>query len=402
MNISLFDDLVSSHSLCEQLEAFHEFGPRTSVERRNGIPYYINEFWTSRQRQCHSIHEISYRACFKPQLPGFFIKRLTKPGDAVYDPFMGRGTTPVEAALQQRTPVGNDINPLCRMLVAPRVRTPSFHKVRERLLSIPWPMEDAVEREDLLVFYHPRTLSSIEFLRRHLLQRSESGELDEIDAWIRMVTINRLTGHSKGFLSVYTLPPNQAVSVRGQARINERRSQLPEFRDIAEIILRKSRSLLADGGVQAKGKLLVGRSWDTPGIKDKSVSLTVTSPPFLDVVNYEADNWLRCWFAGVDPGTVETTMHRSVDDWQKFVRKTLMELGRITVPGGHVAFEVGEVRHGTVRLEENVIAAAAGLPFEAIGVMINQQQFTKTANCWGVTNNTRGTNSNRIVLLRKA
>ena len=95
-------------------------------------------------------------------------------------------------------------------------------------------------------------------------------------------------------------------------------------------------------------------------------------------------------------------MHRSVDDWQKFVRKTLMELGRITVPGGHVAFEVGEVRHGTVRLEENVIAAAAGLPFEAIGVMINQQQFTKTANCWGVTNNTRGTNSNRIVLLRKA
>jgi hypothetical protein len=29
---------------------------------------------------------------------------------------------------------------------------------------------------------------------------------------------------------------------------------------------------------------------------------------------------------------------------------------------------------------------------------VNQQDFTKTANCWGVGNNRRGTNTNRIVL----
>ena len=33
--------------------------------------------------------------------------------------------------------------------------------------------------------------------------------------------------------------------------------------------------------------------------------------------------------------------------------------------------------------------------------LINNQTFTKTANCWGVRNNTRGTNSNRIVVFRK-
>jgi hypothetical protein len=33
--------------------------------------------------------------------------------------------------------------------------------------------------------------------------------------------------------------------------------------------------------------------------------------------------------------------------------------------------------------------------------LLNTQQFTKTANCWGVRNNTRGTNSNRIVVFRK-
>ena len=44
--------------------------------------------------------------------PRFFIEKLSAPGDKVYDPFMGRGTTLLEAALLDRIPVGNDINPL--------------------------------------------------------------------------------------------------------------------------------------------------------------------------------------------------------------------------------------------------------------------------------------------------
>jgi hypothetical protein len=30
------------------------------------------------------------------------------------------------------------------------------------------------------------------------------------------------------------------------------------------------------------------------------------------------------------------------------------------------------------------------------------QEFTKTSNIWGINNNTRGTNTNRIVLFNKA
>jgi len=64
----------------------------------NRIPRFINEFWTSKQRQNNPIHEVSYRACFKAELPRFFIKLLTKENDVVYDPFAGRGTTIIEAA----------------------------------------------------------------------------------------------------------------------------------------------------------------------------------------------------------------------------------------------------------------------------------------------------------------
>ena len=33
------------------------------------VPVYRGEFWTAMQRQAAAIHEVSYRACFKPQLP---------------------------------------------------------------------------------------------------------------------------------------------------------------------------------------------------------------------------------------------------------------------------------------------------------------------------------------------
>jgi hypothetical protein len=119
------------------------------------------------------------------------------------------------------------------------------------------------------------------------------------------------------------------------------------------------------------------------------------------VVDYEGDNWLRCWFLGVDPKSVNIASHRKVADWENFIRKTLQELSRITMDSGYVAFEVGEVRNGKIKLEQSVIEAARGLPLTPICVMINQQDFTKTSNCWGVSNNSSGTNSNRIVLLKK-
>jgi len=62
-----------------------------------------------------------------------------------------------------------------------------------------------------------------------------------------------------------------------------------------------------------------------------------------------------------------------------------------------MAFEVGEVRDGSVALKRHVAAAIERLPFGLLAVMANQQKFTKTANCWGVNNNRGGTNTTRIV-----
>ena len=95
-------------------------------------------------------------------------------------------------------------------------------------------------------------------------------------------------------------------------------------------------------------------------------------------------------------------MHKTEAGWSGMVRDVLVEQARIVRPGGHVAFEVGEVRNGKVLLEQLVWQAAEGLPFERLGVMVNDQEFTKTANCWGVANGSKGTNTNRIVILQRS
>lgn len=388
-------------NLVDRLTGFTFNGAPTVVDEWQGIPFLYNEFWTARQRQAHRIHEVSYRACFKPQLPAFFVNRLTAPGDRVYDPFMGRGTTLVEAAIMGRRPVGNDVNPLSAMLVRPRLRAPDLAEVERRLREIDWRWSGPV-RDDLSVFYHPETLAEIHALRSWIAERQATGRFDGVDDWIRMVALNRLTGHSSGFFSVYTLPPNQAVSLEAQAKINAKRNQTPEPRSVPAIILKKSRSLLGDFAFESlEPQLCTGPSDATPEIETASVDLVVTSPPFLDIVQYAQDNWLRCWFAGIDAAQVPIAMHRKVEDWQAFTRRTFTELARVVRPGGHVAYEVGEVRNGKVQLEKVVLDAIEGLPFRPVAVVINVQEFTKTANCWGVSNNAAGTNTNRIVVCRR-
>ncbi|MDB5925772.1 MAG: methylase domain protein, partial [Betaproteobacteria bacterium] len=375
------------------------------------VPVYQQELWTSRQRQACSIHEVSYRACFKPQLPAYFIERLSEEDDIIYDPFSGRGTTAVEAALRTRRVIANDINPLSGIFARPRLEVPDVSEIDARLHSIE--LKKRVRSPlDLSMFFHRDTERELLNLRAYLNARRRSRSEDSVDRWIRMVATNRLTGHSPGFFSVYTLPPNQAVSPEGQIRINQRLDQTPSYRDIRELILKKSIQLQSGLTAADRDRLrraaAHARFFEQPAaltrpITADTVQLTVTSPPFLDVVQYAKDNWLRCWFNALDAEAIgkRMTISRNVEEWSIVMTSVFAELYRITRPGGWVAFEVGEIKRGQIRLDEIIAPIGMVAGFECQAVLINAQRFTKTANIWGISNNRLGTNTNRIAVFRK-
>ncbi len=362
------------------------------------------EFWTAKQRAGHSIHEVSYRACYKPQLPEYFIRRHAGPGRVVFDPFLGRGTTLIEARLMGCETVGSDINPLSARLTRPRLCPPTLNQVKERLGSVVL-LPSGVEPDGLLEFFHPDTLQDILGWMGYFRERRELGLMDEVDEWIEMVAVNRLTGHSNGFFSVYTLPPNQAVSIERQKKINAKLQQRPEYRNTRQLIWKKTRSLFRDPlpeGFRDHSPRLLHSSADAiPELATDSVDLVVTSPPFLNEVDYLQDNWMRMWFCGIGVEKSSLWQLRSIPDWTARMEATLRELRRVLKKGGVIAFEVGEVRKGTIRLELEIVSAGIRAGLVAEQVIINSQSFTKTSNCWGVKNNKRGTNSNRIVVFRK-
>ena len=62
----------------------------------------------------HGLHK--YPAKFFPELPRWLIKRYSQEHDIILDPFAGSGTTNVEALLSKRNSVGIDVDPFSRFI----------------------------------------------------------------------------------------------------------------------------------------------------------------------------------------------------------------------------------------------------------------------------------------------
>ena len=106
-------------------------------------------------------------------------------------------------------------------------------------------------------------------------------------------------------------------------------------------------------------------------------------------------------------GCLPDVMTRTLEDWAMFLEDSMAEMLRVLKPGKIAVIEVGEVETsaGTIYLDEIIAEIAEHLRvgerrFRVEEVLINQQQFTKLANCFSVENNRKGTNTNRMVVLR--
>ena len=106
-------------------------------DRFMGIDRITGEFWPARQRSGHSLHEISYRACYRPELPSFIMQILPDNHMPILDPFGGRGTTVLETCLKGRTGINNDINPISALLCRPRTHPPTLNQVKDWLEAHP-------------------------------------------------------------------------------------------------------------------------------------------------------------------------------------------------------------------------------------------------------------------------
>lgn len=80
-----------------------------------------NSLWTFK-RENSGIHNAKYHGNFVPQVPRQLFSRYTKKGDWILDPFMGSGTSLIEAQRMGRNSIGIELQEKVAEEVANRIR----------------------------------------------------------------------------------------------------------------------------------------------------------------------------------------------------------------------------------------------------------------------------------------
>lgn len=85
----------------------------------------------------HPLHSICpYFAMFPPGFVERYVLAFTEPGDIVFDPFSGRGTTVFESLLLGRRAYGLDINPVAACVSAAKADPPSRSSILRRIADL--------------------------------------------------------------------------------------------------------------------------------------------------------------------------------------------------------------------------------------------------------------------------
>ena len=82
-----------------------------------------DSLWLIEKRDNSGAHSGDYHGNFVPQIPHQLSTRYTKKGDWILDPFMGSGTSLIEAQRLGRNSIGIDLQPDVVQEAEERIRT---------------------------------------------------------------------------------------------------------------------------------------------------------------------------------------------------------------------------------------------------------------------------------------
>ncbi|WP_148801812.1 DNA methyltransferase [Campylobacter concisus] len=85
-----------------------------------------DSLWIIAERDKSGKHKNIYHGNFIPQIPNQLVRRYTKRGEFVFEPFMGSGTTLFECENLNRKYIGFDINPLMLDYVRQSMQSSNF------------------------------------------------------------------------------------------------------------------------------------------------------------------------------------------------------------------------------------------------------------------------------------
>jgi DNA modification methylase len=345
-------------------EAFFEVPERDSLD---GGTTNLGNLWHSMSpRWGHSMHTMCpYHGMFPPRLAHYFIQRFSRPGDLVLDPFSGRGTTTLQARVEGRRTISNDLSPLAYVLSAAKADPPPWTAVMAFVSDLERQFNRRAQRDldvspDIRMLFHKSTLRQIVFLRQHLLSRPmASWSKEQLMVAGAMAGILHGAHRSDGssmYLSISM--PNTFSMAPTYVKKYIRENRLVKIdQDVFECLRDKLARIYMDATDGPTGRTFkqdASTVLGDPAIKPNSANLVLTSPPYLKVVNYGTSNWIRLWFLGIDHvsrhgGAGRQSLDSELDhrhtyaSYSEFMFRTLQGVRRVLRKDGVAVFVIGDV-----------------------------------------------------------
>lgn len=236
----------------------------------------------------HTFH--SYPARFIPQIPLTFIKLFTKKNETVLDPMCGCGTTLLEAFLNNRNSIGNDFNPLAvlitkvkntlinedefryfnkKLAIMKRYLDLDYRRVDERINNLP--------NRKVSKIFNRVVISKLESIRETLLEVKEEGHSDLFD-------FGRVALSS----TIWSLVENGNGIDVDDMFLKKVKSMQNDLNELAKIIMTISEVRVICGDAR---KL---------EINTNSMDLIVTSPPYVNALDYYRAHMYNMLWLGMD------------------------------------------------------------------------------------------------------
>lgn len=369
-------------------------------------------------RDADSWHSMcSYLGAFPPALANYFIKYFTSEGDIVFDPFSGRGTTSLEARLLNRNSIATDLNPIALALTEAKNVIIDKQEVLDRINELERKYDQALyqpeaiaQSDEIHLIFHPRTLAQLCYLRRKILK--SEGRVDKFIVGIALGILHggERSDGSSGYASI-AMPNTFSMSPEYVRRFVQTKQLNRVFRDVFNLLREKTERLYKrHNKFQIEG---IVRKIDAKQLVSdlelrnflKKVDLLLTSPPYLGIVNYAKQNWIRSWFLNEDPLKVSSELDDdlNLDEWIQFSNIVVKQTKQFLTNEGIAIFVIGDVakskssvislaREFCLMVKENKLFKNVWCFSDAIG------NTDKTTRIWGDTKGS-ATTTDRIVIL---
>ena len=242
----------------------------------------------------HGLHR--FAAKFVPQVPAWALDSFASTSSVVLDPFMGSGTTLVEGVLRGGTSVGVDIDPLARFIARAKVTAVDHERIAElgREVALRWrapaarlepPMPDIANFDH---WFSPAQWGWVQSLRDAILALDCP---DDERAFLLVVFGSTLRWVSNA--------DDQSHKTYVSGTLGKRP---PTVAEVWGRFLGRAVDGLADLNRKRHSDAAVlipdGADATRLGLAPNSVDLAVTSPPYLDSVDYPYNMMVEYFWLG--------------------------------------------------------------------------------------------------------